>query len=67
MRANLYYVWYNKNKEVTMNILFLLSSLAYSYNRADFKHRYIWDTKPQIVLCDDAKVNKADVEPIKSA
>lgn len=45
-----------------MNILFLLSSLAYSYSRLDFKHRYIWDTKPQIVLCDDAKVDKAIVE-----
>ena len=62
MRANLCYVWYNKNKEDVMNILFLLSSLAYSYSRTDFKHRYIWDTKPRVVLCDDAKVEKADIE-----
>ena len=47
-----------------MHILFLLSSIGHSYTFFDFNHRYFWKTKPQIVLCDDAKI---DIELVKVA
>jgi hypothetical protein len=43
-------------------LFLLLTNLAYSYTRLDFNHRYVWDSKPQVVLCDDAKAKKEDVE-----
>ena len=45
-----------------MSILFLLSNLAHSYTFFDFNHRYFWKTNPQVVLCEDAKVNRDLVE-----
>lgn len=46
--------------------LFLLAltliSPGFSYDTNDFNFAYFWSKKPQIVLCDDAKVTKKNLE-----
>ena len=45
-----------------MLILFLLSLSGHSESRLEFLQFYHWKTKPQVVLCDDAKVSKLNLE-----
>ena len=40
-----------------LSLLGIKSSFAY-YQREDFSQKYYWLTRPDIVLCDDAKVSK---------
>ena len=43
-----------------LSLLGIKSSFAY-YQREDFSQRYYWLMRPDIVLCDDAKVHKVDL------
>ena len=45
-----------------MIMLFLLSTSSRSQTNSTYNKKYNWTTKPQIVLCDDAKVSKKDVQ-----
>lgn len=45
-----------------MLMLFLLCTTTHSQTNTTYNKKYTWSKKPQIVLCDDAKVNKKDVE-----